>query len=214
MVRFGRTVGSQLVDALSQRLGGGTSSHVTVGEINLTGAPDGDPEAEDPFGLPEWAKQIRREEAAQTLNADDLLLRSAFHLLSGGGEDAGEDPAFTAWGRVATGGLEPTVDDVTMDGGGTTGLIGFDSEWERLLAGVMLSQSTGEGGYRLDPAKGDDAGTVESSLTGVTPTRGSNSMRRFRPGRSQEWARGSSRCIGRAGTPGRPTSRCAWARSG
>ena len=168
MVRFGRTVGSQVVDALTARLEGGASSHVTVGGINLTGAPGVEPEAEaeDPFGLPEWAKQTRREEDAQTLNADDLLLRSAFHLSSGGGT---QGPAFTAWGRVATGGFEATVDDVTMDGDVTTGLIGFDAEWERLLAGVMLSQSEGDGAYRLDPAKGDDAGTVESTLTGVYP---------------------------------------------
>ena len=168
MVRFGCTVGSQVVDALTGRLEGGAGSHVTVGGINLTGAPGVEPEAEaeDPFGLPEWAKQTRREEDAQTLNADDLLLRSAFHLSSGGGT---QGPAFTAWGRVATGGFEATVDDVTMDGDVTTGLIGFDAEWERLLAGVMLSQSTGDGAYRLDPAKGDDAGTVESTLTGVYP---------------------------------------------
>ena len=169
MVRFGRTVGSQVVDALTARLEGGGGSHVTVGGINLSGAPGVEPEADDPFGLPEWAKQTRREEDAQTLTADDLLLRSAFHLSSGGGEGPGEGPAFTAWGRVSTGGFEATVDDTTMDGNVTTGLIGFDAEWERALAGIMLSQSEGEGAYRLDPAKGDDAGTVESTLTGVYP---------------------------------------------
>ena len=36
-VRFGRTVGSQLVDALKQRLDGGGGSHVTVGGMNLAG---------------------------------------------------------------------------------------------------------------------------------------------------------------------------------
>ena len=33
----------------------------------------------------------------------------------------------------------------------------------------MLSQSSGEGSYRLDPQKGNDAGTVNSSLSGVYP---------------------------------------------
>ena len=56
-----------------------------------------------------------------------------------------------------------------MDGDVTTGLVGFDAEWERGLAGIMLSHSSGDGSYRLDPAKGEDAGTVESSLTGVYP---------------------------------------------
>ena len=169
MVRFGRTVGSHVVDALGERLEGGAPSHVTVGGIRLTGAPGAVPEADtdDPFGLPEWATKIHREEAARTLTGDDLLLRSAFHLSSGGGEAA--EPAFTAWGRVSMSGFEAEVDDVTMDGDVTTRLIGFDAEWERVLAGVMVSQSTGEGDYRLSAEQGGDAGSVKSSLTGVYP---------------------------------------------
>ena len=54
-----------------------------------------------------------------------------------------------------------------MDGDVTSALIGFDAEWERVLAGVMLSQSRGEGAYRLD--SGEDHGTVQSSLRGVYP---------------------------------------------
>ena len=170
MVRFGRTVGSQVVDALNARLEGAGGSHVTIAGINVVGAPGVEPELEDedPFGLPEWAKDTEREADAQTITADDLLLRSAFHLSSGGG-GAGEGPAFTAWGRVATGGFEAEEDDVTMDGDVTTGLIGFDAEWERALAGVMFSQSEGEGSYQLDPALGYDDGTVQSTLSGVYP---------------------------------------------
>ena len=87
MIRFGRTVGSQVVDALGHRLDGQSASHVTVGGINLTGAPGRTPEAQadDPFGLPEWASGAQREESAQNLTANQLLLRSAFHLSSGGG---------------------------------------------------------------------------------------------------------------------------------
>ena len=168
-----------MVDALGQRLGGGQASHVTVAGVPLTGgaAPMPEDEADDAFGLPEWAKRARREEEARTITAADLRLRSAFHLSSGSGEPGG--PAFTTWGRVSTGGFDAEVDDVTtggdvtMDGDVTTGLLGFDAEWDNLLAGVMLSQSTGEGAYRLDPAEGHDAGadggTVESDLTGVYP---------------------------------------------
>ena len=170
MVRFGRTVGSQVVDALTQRLDGAGGSHVTVAGINMIGESGVEPEAEsdDPFGLPEWAKNAEREADAQTITADDILLRSAFHL-SSGAQGPGAGPAFTAWGRVATGGFEAVEDGVTMDGDVTTGLVGFDAEWERALAGIMFSQSSGDGSYRLDPAKGDDAGTVESSLTGIYP---------------------------------------------
>ena len=167
MIRFGRTVGNQVVDALGQRLDGQSASHVTVGGINLTGAAGRAPEAQadDPFRLPEWASGIQREESAQSLTANQLLLGTAFHLSSRSGQ--GEDPAYTAWGHVARSGFEADVDDVTMDGDVTSALIGFDAEWERVLAGVMLSQSRGEGTYRLD--SGEDHGTVESALTGVYP---------------------------------------------
>ena len=169
MVRFVRTVGSQVVDALSARLEGGSASHVTVGGLNIMGATgiESEPEADGPFALPEWATS-QREAQARTMNVDDILLGSAFHL-SSRDEEGGTGAAFTAWGHVATGGFETEEDGVTMDGDVTTGLVGFDAEWERMLAGVMLSQSTGDGSYRLDPALGTDAGTVESSLTGVYP---------------------------------------------
>ena len=142
---------------------------MTVAGVPLTGgaAPVPEDKADDAFGLPEWAKRARREQEARTITADDLRLRSAFHLSSGSREAGGR--AFTTWGRVSTGGFSAQVDDVTMDGDVTTGLLGFDAEWDHLLAGVMLSQSTGEGAYRLDPAQGHDAGTVKSDLTGVYP---------------------------------------------
>ena len=168
-LRFGRTIGSHVVDGLTQRLESGTGSHVTLGGIALTGAPGVEPEFEksDPFGLPEGATS-RREADMRTLIGKDILLRSAIQL-SNGDDGTGADTAFTAWGRVATGGFETEEDGVAMDGTVTTGLVGFDTARERVLAGIMFSRSKGEGAYRLDPALGDDAGTVESVLTGVYP---------------------------------------------
>ena len=51
----------------------------------------------------------------------------------------------------------------------TSGLVGFDAEWARILAGVMFSHSTGEGDYGPSAESGARAGRVESSLTGVYP---------------------------------------------
>ena len=187
-VRFGRTVGGQVVDALTERLEGGKRSHLTVAGIPLMGTPATEPEAEadDPFALPAWAGNDVREEEARTLTANDLLLRSTFHLRSGG--EGGEGPVFTTWARAVTGRFASEADDVRLDGDVVTGMVGFDAEWERSLAGVMLSRSTGESS-RLDPVAGvgehgpaggdsgsiesgrtgDGAGTVESDLTGVYP---------------------------------------------
>ena len=58
---------------------------------------------------------------------------------------------------------------MTMDGDVTSGLVGFDAEWARILAGVMFSHSTGEGDYGPSAESGARAGRVESSLTGVYP---------------------------------------------
>ena len=82
MMRFGRTVGSQVVDALTQRLDGAGASHVTVAGINVTGGAGTEPEIEDddPFGLPEWAKNAEREADGEALTADDKELSAAFAL--------------------------------------------------------------------------------------------------------------------------------------
>ena len=170
MVRFGRTVGSQVVDALTGRLEGGGATNVTVGGVSLTGGGKLKLEEDEPIrklGLPKWTERNRLDNATRSMTTEELIMGSAFHLSTG--ERQPGQPAFTAWGRFSTGGFEAEEDDVTMDADVTTGLLGADAEWNRLLAGVMVSQSKGDGAYRLSPEKGDDEGAVESSMTGVYP---------------------------------------------
>ena len=63
MIRLGRTVGTQLVDAVSSRIDGGGPSHVTVAGMRLTGgAGPEEPDDADALGLPEWT-------ASETLDA-------------------------------------------------------------------------------------------------------------------------------------------------
>ena len=100
----------------------------------------------------------------RTLTAQDLLLGSSFHLVSQADDNGGT--AFSAWGRVSTGGFQAEADDLTLDGDVTTGLLGFDAEWKRLLAGLVLAHSEGDGGYNL---RGGERGSIKSSLTGVYP---------------------------------------------
>ena len=166
-VRFGRTVGSQVLDALESRFAGGHATHLTVGgmRFDALGANPVDAD-EDARAAPVWAES-RREPDAFTPNARDLLLGTSFHLSSAA--DARDGPDLTAWGHVATGRFETEEDSVTMDGDVTTGIVGLDAEWDRLIAGLMLSYSEGDGAYRLDPEHGDDAGTVASTMAGVYP---------------------------------------------
>ena len=70
-------------------------------------------------------------------------------------------------GRVGSDGFRAEVDGVTMDGQVVTGMLGVDAEWERLLAGVLVLRSEADGAYNL--LDGDDAGTLDSALTGVYP---------------------------------------------
>ena len=170
LVRFGRTVASQVIDALSERFDGSGRSHVTVGGIEIRNSTIAEYEANarrSSMTLARWDLEAEDDEPERTMTLEDLAKGTRFHLSSGTHEGGGT--AYTAWGRVATGGFEAEVDDVTLDGDVTSALVGFDAEWDRALAGVMLSQSSGEGGYRLNAALGDDAGTVKSSLTGVYP---------------------------------------------
>ena len=104
---------------------------------------------------------------ARSISGRELLLGSAFHLAK---EGDGGRPGLAAWGRVTVGGFdgEAPADDgnVRIDGEVTTGILGTDAEWDRLLAGVAVSVSEGEGTF---DQPGVDSGTIESTITTVSP---------------------------------------------
>ena len=169
ITRFGRTVGSQVVVALTGRLESNGGSHITVGGVSLSAQPipEEAPEEGRTLGLPERDARARLDAETRTMTREEMLLGSSFHL-SGGGRYPGA-PALSAWGRFATGGFDGEEDGVSLDGELTTGFIGADAKWDRFLAGVMVSESRGKGSYRLDAELGSDEGKVESTLTGVYP---------------------------------------------
>ena len=104
---------------------------------------------------------------AQSVSGRALLLGSAFHLAR---EGEGGAPGVAAWGHVRVGGFDGEAPGdggaVRIDGEVTTGILGADAEWARLLAGVAVSLSEGEGTFVQSDA---DSGTVESTLTTVSP---------------------------------------------
>ena len=100
------------------------------------------------------------------MTRDELLLGTAFHL-SGGGQHPGE-ARISAWGRFATGGFDAEEDGVTLDGEVTSGLLGADARWDRVLAGVMVSQSRGTGSYRLAAELGSDEGIRRPLFHGLS----------------------------------------------
>ena len=192
--RFGRTVASHVVDAVSERLSGRVpGSQVTVGgqTIDLSRfAGAAEPEAwrsrapgaqshVQGTGLNEpgtWSGThggLGTEPSAgsgaltRTLSGRELLLGSSFHMAADGDRSG---PALAAWGRVMVGGFDAEAPaergQVCLDGEVTTGILGADAEWGRVLAGVSVSVSEGEGTF---DQPGVDQGKLESSLTGVHP---------------------------------------------
>ena len=154
-----------MVDAITARFENDGRSHVTVGGMGFAGS--GGPYPVERSEWNEWDTERGAWDGAREMSEDELLLGSSFHLASS--ERAGAGPTFAAWGRVARDGFEGDGDDVKVDGDVTTGLVGFDAEWDRMLAGLVLSQSWGEGAYTLHGDLGNDRGTLESTLTGVYP---------------------------------------------
>ena len=101
------------------------------------------------------------------MSGRELLLGSAFHLAREGG---GAGPGFAAWGRATVGGFDgeapADAGNVRIDGDVTTGILGADAGWNRLLAGVAVSLSEGEGTF---DQPGVDSGAIESTMTTVSP---------------------------------------------
>ena len=72
---------------------------------------------------------------------------------------------WSVWGRGALTGYEGREGDISLDGDVLTGLLGVDYEHERLLTGVAVSYSDGDGSFRLSGS----AGNLDSTLVSVYP---------------------------------------------
>ena len=213
--RFGRTVGSQVAGAVSDRLDSGLApgAHATfagqaldlskaddgkalaeamTGFAQAFGAPGAPANDDDPgsgapgsgpgqagagpfaraHGLsgPWWDGPGAASAPARAVTGRELLLGSSFHV-AGGGEGSG--PGLAAWGRVAHGsfdGEEASDAGATrVDGTVTTGTLGADAEWSRVLAGVAVSLSEGEGGFSSPGVDRGASGKIESTMTTVSP---------------------------------------------
>ena len=111
----------------------------------------------------------------RSMTGSELLVGSSFHLALGGGDagDAGAaETRWTAWGQAASSRFDGEAEGISVDGKVTTFTLGADAAWARWLAGVAVSLSEGEGGFRDHPGADDespDTGALESTLTSVHP---------------------------------------------
>ena len=171
LARFGRTVADQVLDAVDGRM---TSARVPGVEVTLAGqrigaaaeAPDV-PEAEERLeALADWLRRGTDEDTvhgfeSRAVTSRELLTGTSFALTEGSAENG-----FGAlWGRGAISRFDGREGEHTLDGEVESAMLGADWAFGRGTAGLVLSHSRGEGGYRSPAGNG----AVESTLTGVYP---------------------------------------------
>ena len=189
LARFGRMAAGHVADAVSDRLEGGLAPgvHATLAGRPVDVAEGGKalPDALTALALAYGAREAEGEgpvtrdgpdglsadEVAaaldgRTLSGRDVLLGSSFHVAP-----EGTGPA--AWGRVAHGGFEGVQADGTgrtvIDGTVTTLTLGADVTRGRLLAGLAVSLSEGEGTFEAPEADTGASGSIGSAMTTLSP---------------------------------------------
>ena len=75
----------------------------------------------------------------------------------------------TAWGRVAGTTFNGQDGNLTLDGDVLTGTVGVDGEWDRLLAGLAVAHSRGDGSFTMPGTEDRGRGDLENTLTSVHP---------------------------------------------
>ena len=192
LARFGRTVGGHVTDAVSERLEGlPAGAHATLAgrSVDLSRGEDGtalagtlprlaqrfgaqvtatgdDPPARNGLAGPDAATSWPR----QAMAGRELLVGSSFHLA---GEGEGSGPGLAAWGRMAHSRFDGETGSgegrLGIDGEVLTGILGADAAWGRMLMGVAVSLSEGEGSFDDSWATTGAQGRAESTMTTVSP---------------------------------------------
>ena len=176
LARFGRTVAEQAIEAVQGRFEAvrGAGFAGTLAGHALGGAGQGEeltPEEEDARDslgtLSEWLRGETEDEdgargfGEQGMSARELLTSSSFSMTGG----TAETGFASFWGRGAVTRFDGREGALDVDGEVASAMLGADWSRDRVLAGLMLSHSQGEGGYR----GGSGSGTVESTLTALFP---------------------------------------------
>ncbi len=178
LARFGRTAAGHVLDAVDERLTSTRSAgraetaanglEVTVGGRRLSPTLDG--AVQDGFAaLSRWMPEETGLNTSPLGSADgtrqpsgrDLLAGSAFRYQG----SAGANGTWSLWGGGAFTQFDGREENVELDGEVLTGTVGIDFGRNRWLAGLVLSQSRGDGVFSSSSSSGD----LESSLTGLYP---------------------------------------------
>ena len=113
--------------------------------------------------------QSRMPDFGQTFSLRQVLSGSSFRLNPNGIGAGTTMPRLTAWGRVAGTAFDGRDGDLALDGDVFTGTVGVDGEWDRLLIGVAVAHSRGDGGYTMPGTGARGTGDLETALTSLHP---------------------------------------------
>ena len=122
----------------------------------------------DPWGDRPAVDPRLGQSQSVTLDLRRLLLGSSFRLALGGDDVGSGWPRLTAWGRVAGTTFDGRDGPLTLNGDVLTGTLGVDGVWDRLLAGLAVAHSRGDGSFTSgteDHGRGD----LENTLTSIHP---------------------------------------------
>ena len=139
-----------------------------------TGGPGADPWGDRPAVDPRLG-QSRTLDLGSAVNLRQVLLGSSFRLALGRDDAGSSRLRLTAWGRVAgttfdgRDGIDGRDDTLSLNGDVLTGTVGVDGEWDRLLAGLAVAHSRGDGSYTMPVAGAQGRGDLENTLTSIHP---------------------------------------------
>ena len=165
LARFGRTVANHVVEAVRGRMSSaqGPSRRVTLGGAELKEPPA--PEITEASPWDELVPEDQRPESFNSLRVREFLLSSSFEVPLAENATQNPGPGWTAWGGAARTSFSGRDSDLSIDGDVTTATLGVDRAWDRLITGVALARSTGDGSYN----SGDIRGDLKSSITSAHP---------------------------------------------
>ena len=177
IARFGRTVAEQMLEAVEGRIRAAPApgveiafagQQIGVGSRSGAGGSEAEREARrDAQRLTEWLNSETDGEVqyqSRAVTSRDLLTGSSFTLTE---ETPGKD-LVSFWGRGVVTSFDGREGGLTLDGEVATGMFGADWTRGRWTTGLILSHSSGEGGYS-DGSGSGTGGSVEATLTGLFP---------------------------------------------
>ncbi len=179
LARFGRTVAEQVIEAVEGRFSASRTAGVEMTlagqRIGASGAGPENTEAGERqeassrlAAMTRWLQGTETKDESRgagyrsrSLTPREILTGSSFALTG----EAKAGGTVSLWGRGAVSRFDGREGDLSLDGEVVSAMLGADWARERWTAGLLVSRSVGDGGYRSPEV----AGTVESSLTGLFP---------------------------------------------